>query len=167
KARPAFKSDAGRTIFGGGGITPDVIVQEDTFSTSEQQLARALAPKGQEVRTVIDDYATQLSKTVTPTYTVQPAWVDDMYKRLQSANITVDRKVFDAGSRYMSQWLDTRIAHFAFGDSTAKRRRLQDDAPLRKAVGLLDKATTQRDLFAAAGEPLMATQQKPTAIKKP
>jgi carboxyl-terminal processing protease len=168
KARPAFKSDAGRTVFGGGGITPDVIVQEDTFTTSEQQLARALAPKGQEVRTVIDDYATQLAKTVTPTYTVQPAWLDDVFKRFQSANIPVDRKQFDAGSRYVSQFLDARIAHFAFGDSTAKRRRLQDDAPLRRAVALIDRASTQRDLFAAAGEPLMATQpSKPAVTKKP
>ena len=30
KHRPAYKSDAGRTVYGGGGITPDVIVPEDT-----------------------------------------------------------------------------------------------------------------------------------------
>src|SRR5205823_9366461 len=35
-AKPAFKSDAGRAVYGGGGITPDIIVQEDSLMASEQ-----------------------------------------------------------------------------------------------------------------------------------
>ena len=31
KARPTYKSDAGRTVYGGGGITPDLIVPDDTL----------------------------------------------------------------------------------------------------------------------------------------
>ena len=50
--------------------------------------------------------------------------------------------------------LDQRVAHFAGGDSAAKRRDLPFDAPLRRAIDLLDKSTSQRDLFAVAGEPL-------------
>ncbi len=45
KSRPAYKSDAGRIVYGGGGVTPDVLVPDDTLTTAEQQLARALAPK--------------------------------------------------------------------------------------------------------------------------
>ena len=41
QARPAFKSDAGRIVYGGGGITPDVIVPDDTLSTAEQEFYRA------------------------------------------------------------------------------------------------------------------------------
>src|SRR4029079_17667188 len=40
KTRPAYRSDAGRTVYGGGGITPDVIVKPDTISTAEQTLAK-------------------------------------------------------------------------------------------------------------------------------
>jgi len=36
KTRPAYKSDAGRTVYGGGGITPDVIVKPDTISTADK-----------------------------------------------------------------------------------------------------------------------------------
>src|SRR5207253_1070807 len=38
--RPAFKSDAGRTVYGGGGITPDLIVDGDTLTAPEQQFIR-------------------------------------------------------------------------------------------------------------------------------
>ena len=48
EARPAYKSDAGRIVYGGGGITPDVIVHDDTLTTAEQSFAKAIAPKCQD-----------------------------------------------------------------------------------------------------------------------
>ena len=38
KSRPKFKSDGGRIVYGGGAVTPDVIVQPDTLTTDEQKL---------------------------------------------------------------------------------------------------------------------------------
>src|SRR5262249_4961239 len=137
--RPAFKSDGGRVVYGGGGITPDVIVQDDTLTTPEQQFTKAMAPKSQEFFTTATDLALELAKTVTPTFTVQPAWVNEFYTRLQAKGFPVDRKTFDGANRYISRLLDQRVAHFAFGDSLAKRRDLPYDAPLRKAIDLLEK----------------------------
>jgi len=68
----------------------------------------------------------------------------------------------DDGSR--STWtyreLDRRIARFAFGDSTAKRRDLPYDAPLRRALAILKKGQTQKDLFVVA-------KTTPTPISTP
>jgi carboxyl-terminal processing protease len=163
--RPAYKSDAGRVVYGGGGITPDVIVQDDTLTTAEQQFAKAVAPKSQDFFTVLADYSSELAKTATPSYTVQPAWTNEFYNRLQAKGITVDRKTYDAADRYVARALDQRVAHYAFGDSAAKRRDLPYDAPLRRAISLLEKGTSQRDLFASAGEPLTARGAAPP--KKP
>jgi carboxyl-terminal processing protease len=166
KNRPAFKSDAGRTVYGGGGITPDVIVPDDTLTTAEQQFAKAIAPKSQDARTVLDDYSMTLAKSVSPTFTVQSAWLNDFYNRLQAKGVTVERKTYDGASRYVSRLLDQRVAHYAFGDSAVRRRDLPYDAPLRKAIDLLDKGGSQRELFAIAGEPLSPTRSVPPA-KKP
>ena len=166
KTRPAYKSDGGRTVYGGGGITPDVIVQDDTLLTAEQQFAKTIAPKGQDFQTVWTDYSMELAKTATPNFTVQPAWTNEFFTRLQARGVPVDRKGYDAASRYVTRLLDQRVAHYAFGDSVAKRRDLPYDAPLRKALELLDKgSTSQRDLFAAAGETLAAAHPAPP--KKP
>jgi len=167
KTRPAYKSDAGRVVYGGGGIAPDVIVQDDTLTTPEQQFARAVAPKSQDFFTARDDYAMELAKTVKPDFTVQPAWLNEFFTRLETKGITSDRKGYDAASRYLSRLLEQRVAHFAFGDSTAKRRDLSYDAPLRRAIALLDKVTSERELFAMAGEPLTATPPAPPKTKKP
>jgi carboxyl-terminal processing protease len=166
KNRPAFKSDAGRTVYGGGGITPDVIVPDDTLTMAEQQFAKAIAPKSQDARTVLDDYSMTLAKSVSPTFTVQPAWLNDFYNRLQAKGVTVERRTYDGASRYVSRLLDQRVAHYAFGDSAVRRRDLPYDAPLRKAIDLLDKGGSQRELFAIAGEPLSPARSVPPA-KKP
>jgi carboxyl-terminal processing protease len=165
KVRPAFKSDAGRTVYGGGGITPDVIIQDDTLTAPEQQFLRAVAPKSQELRTVVDDYAMELSKTVKSDFQLQPAWMNELFTRLSGKGVTTDRTAFDGATRYMSRYLDQRVTHFAFGDSLARRRDLGNDAPLRKAISLLEKATSEQELFAVAGEPLGSPSA--AAKKKP
>jgi carboxyl-terminal processing protease len=166
KSRPAYKSDAGRVVYGGGGITPDVIVNDDTLTTAEQTFLKAVAPKGPDFFTVRDDYAAELAKTVkSQDFTVNPAWAGEFYSRLQARGVTVDRKTFDAAQRYVNRILDNRVAHYAFGDSTAKKRDIAFDKPLSRAIELMNKSKTQRDLFAAAGEPL-ASNPVPAA-KKP
>ena len=166
KSRPAYKSDGGRVVYGGGGITPDVIVQDDTLTAAEQQFAKAVAPKGQDFFTVLTDYSMELAKSSQPSFTVQPAWMSEFYNRLQSKGVTVDRKTYDSASRYVHRLLEQRVAHYVAGDSLAKRRDLAYDAPLRKAIDLLDKANSQRELFTLAGETLAASPV-PGAAKKP
>jgi hypothetical protein len=109
----------------------------------------------------------ELAKSAKPTFTVEPSWMSEFYSRLQARGVTVDRKSYDAASRYVSRLLDQRVAHYAFGDSTAKRRDLTYDAPLRKAIDLLDKGASQRELFAMVGENLSTPAHAAAPPKKP
>jgi carboxyl-terminal processing protease len=167
KNRPAYKSDAGRVVYGGGGITPDVIVSDDTLTAAEQQFTKAIAPKAQDFFTVLTDYSMELAKSAPSSFTVQPAWTNEFYSRLQAKGVTTDRKVYDDASRYVNRLLEQRVAHFAAGDSAAKRRDLPYDAPLRKAIDLLDKGGSQRELFASAGEALGTAPRLANPPKKP
>jgi carboxyl-terminal processing protease len=150
RARPAFKSDAGRTVYGGGGITPDVLVRDDTLTTAEQAFTKAIGPKSQDVFVTLNDYTLQLARGLDKSFTVQPQWREELYRRLTAKGVTVDRKQYDAASRYLDRLLEQRVARIVAGDSTAKRRDLPFDAPLRKALELMEKGQSQRDLFALA-----------------
>ena len=157
KTRPIFRSDAGRIVYGGGAITPDVIVNEDTLTSAEQHFAKAIAPKSQPYFITLSEYALSLKNTVKPGYRFNPAWHDEFYRRLDSAGVftiegkpKVTKAEFDAAARLVDRALDQRIARFAFGDSTAKRRDLHLDAPLRRALEILRKGQTQKDLFVVA-----------------
>ena len=154
KSRPAYHSDAGRVVYGGGGITPDVIVPEDTLTAAEQKYVRAIAPKSQQEFTTRWDYTLELSKQKPLQLQVQPAWLDTFYQRLQSAGVAVDRQTYNGASRYIGYLLQRQVTAFALGDSAAKRLDLPYDAPLQKAIALMGRGGSQRDLFAYAGAPL-------------
>ena len=145
--RPTFKSDAGRTVYGGGAVTPDLMVKPDTFTTAEQEFRKATAAKWQEIYVLLYDYAYELKGKVAPNFTVQPAWRDELYRRFQSKGIEVDRKLYAGASRFIDRELDVRISRLAFGDSTARRRSLDDDPQLRQALELLRRGSTQQELF--------------------
>ena len=94
KARPKFKSDAGRVVYGGGAITPDVLVNPDTLTTVEQKVAKALGAKGQDTYITLYDYAFALKDKVKPDFAVTPAMRDEFYDRLQKKGVVVDVAAF-------------------------------------------------------------------------
>lgn len=150
RARPKFSSDAGRTVYGGGGITPDVLVADDTLSTTEQELLRAIAPKAQAFVTVMNQYAFELKSAATPTFTVTPAWRAELRRRLAAAGVTIDPKFETVANSVLDRELDRRVARNLLGDAGAKRRALAEDHQLSRAVSMLEQARSQGELFAAA-----------------
>jgi carboxyl-terminal processing protease len=150
KTRPVFKSDVGRTVYGGGGITPDLIVTDDTLATVEQQFLRAIAPKAQIVQGALDSYAFELKKSVTKDFVMSPAWTKELTQRLESRGVTIEPRFQSAATRLLGRELEHRVARMAFGDAAAKERDLHTDHQLAQAVDLLEKAATQRELFTVA-----------------
>lgn len=160
KARPRYKSDAGRVVFGGGAITPDVILPDDTLSSVEQRVAKALGIKGQDTYLTLYDFAFEEKTKVKPDFVVTPAMREEFYTRLQKKGVVVDRKDYDAAQAYVNRLIDIRISRLAFGDSTAKRREVGEDNQLLKALDLLRKGQTQRDLFALASPAMPPSSSK-------
>jgi carboxyl-terminal processing protease len=150
KDRPAYHSDAGRIVYGGGGITPDIIVRDDTLTTAEQTLSKAFAPKTQDVYVTLADYALELSRRAPKEFTVEPQWREEFYRRLTAKGVTIDHAQYAAASRYVDRLLEQKVARYVAGDSTAKRRDLPFDAPLRKAIEVMEKGQSQGDLFTIA-----------------
>jgi carboxyl-terminal processing protease len=66
RSRPKFRSDAGRIVYGGGAITPDIIVRPDTLTTAEQKVFNAFAPKTADVRVTLMDYSLELRRRFNP-----------------------------------------------------------------------------------------------------
>jgi carboxyl-terminal processing protease len=150
KSRPAYKSDAGRVVYGGGGITPDLIVDQDTLTAGEIQFLKAIAPKAQEVFSFVNDFALEKSKTTQRGFTVDPAWRDAYFKKVQDLGLPVDRKTFDAAQRTVDSQIELGISRLAEGDSTAARRKVKNDVQLQRAIAMMSRAKTQQDLFAIA-----------------
>lgn len=150
KDRPAFRSDAGRLVYGGGGITPDVIVPEDTISTAEQDLARSLAPRAASVRAALYEMGLALKGKITPDVQPKPEWRDDFLLRLAKDSVAVNPRQFQAAIPLVDRWITHQAIRQSFGDSTLFRRTLPEDPQMQKALELIRKGQTQQDLFTLA-----------------
>jgi carboxyl-terminal processing protease len=156
--RPTFRSTGGRVVYGGGAITPDVIVAIDTLTAPELKLARTLVPRSQDVYLALYDYTFGLRTTVRPDFEVTAAMREEFRARLEAKGVTVDRAEWNAGRAYIDRLLLNRIARHAFGDSLAKRREIPDDSQLLKAIEYLQRGRTTADLLALAPAAPAATQ---------
>jgi carboxyl-terminal processing protease len=137
-------------VYGGGAITPDVIVQSDTLSTAEQQLRRALLPVYGKYLAHVAAVAELQKGKISPNFEVQPAWRDEVYRRLIADTVKLDKAVWDAGSSDVDRSIEDRVAKIAFGDTLVRRRSLKDDNQLRRALEIMRQGNTQKDLFTAA-----------------
>lgn len=153
KARPRYSSDSGRTVYGGGGITPDVIVPDDTLLTTEQDFLRAVAPKAQSFVTVLNQYALELRPVATRDFTIAPVWRTELRRRLAAAGVAIDARHEPAATRMLDRELDRRLSRLVLGDAGARRRSAGDDRQLTRAIALLAGARSQQELLAAARAP--------------
>jgi carboxyl-terminal processing protease len=146
--RPIFKSDAGRKILGGGGITPDVVVPPDTTSIAEREFLKAMAPHLQTEYVTLYNYAIEIKPTLTRDFKVTPAMRTEFFDRLVKAKVPVQRAQFDGVPDLVDRLIERQFATLAFGDSTAFRRGLREDVQMKAALDLLHRGTTQRQLLA-------------------
>ena len=149
-SRPAFKSDAGRIVYGGGGITPDLVVPADTVSSVEQRFLEVLAPSSQKAYRTLYDLAIEMRPALKSDFQVTPAWRDSFYVRLRREGVEVERARFDSASSLVGRLIERQAATVAFGDSASFRRSARDDAQLGRALELLRDARNQTELFALA-----------------
>jgi carboxyl-terminal processing protease len=153
--RETFRTDAGRVVYGGGGITPDVIVADSTLPETDLAFQRALGRNFAAFQDVVAQQAIALktSRAVTaPEFVVTPGMRDDLWKRLQARGIKIDRPTFDAATPYVDRTLGYQIARYAFGPDAQFWRVLRDDRMLATALELARGARTQEDLLARAAK---------------
>jgi carboxyl-terminal processing protease len=148
-----FHTDAGRTIYGGGGIRPDIYVVPDTFTTAERAFVKALGDKVPLFRDALTTYAIELkegNRLSSPNFTVTQAMVDDIVRRLRTKGAELPDSVIAGARTLITQELGYEAARYVFGRSAEFRRRIGDDEQIKRAVALADKARSPQDLLTLA-----------------
>jgi carboxyl-terminal processing protease len=148
--RPVFRSTGGRVIYGGGGITPDLVVRPDTMDEAEQAFMKLVGAMGQQVYIAVYDQALEVKDEASADFVVRPEWRDALFARLERADVPVSRRQFDEARPLVDRMLEQRIAGLAYGDSAAFRRFSPHDAQVQAALDLLRQGRTQTELFAIA-----------------
>lgn len=151
--REVYYTDSGREVYGGGGITPDLIVRGDTLTLSEQQFRRSLGDQLGRYADAVFRFAVQYANErpeLSRDFTIATATLEDLYAWLQKEGIEVDRELYDASHRIVARELGMQIATVAFDQTESIRRRLVLDRQIDVAAELLREGRNQSQLFALA-----------------
>lgn len=146
--RPRYRTDAGRTVFGGGGITPDILVGDTVTPQPVQALARAMGRNLGAYRDAIAKLARQQKRQMkTAGDMVSRGQLDALYADLVARQVAPPRAVFDSAAPWIARSVGYEMARQAFGSDAEFMRRTQDDVTLQRAVQVLMSARTPRDVF--------------------
>lgn len=155
KDKPKFKTDGGRTVYGGGGIVPDLIVSPDTTTTAERALLQELGKFGQKYATARLAYAVEYLRRnpgIQQNFNVTPAMVGEFYMELQKQGVKVDRSVYDLASRWLMEDIAYEITYSKWGEQGSRQRVNRIDPQVVVAASLLQKSPNPATLFKLAAD---------------
>jgi carboxyl-terminal processing protease len=139
KDRKQYKTDTGRTVYGGGGITPDVFVKPAPLSRTTQLL---------EVRSAIFNYGVEYAAKhpdLTKDIAITPQIVEDFARYAADKEIAPIADIRDALAKpndraYIERALKAEIIAAKFGYDASYPYRLQGDNQIEKALEVLPES---------------------------
>lgn len=167
-AKPSYKTDAGRTVYGGGGIHPDLVLAPDTTTLEERQFIQAMQQHFSEYINARLSFAVahlRRNPDLQPGFEVTPQMLAAFYEAIVAGGVKVERELYDSAARWVANDLGVEIAYSKWGQEAARQRTNAGDPQVEAAAELLRRATTPESLFALAQNPgalgLSGTQPGP------
>lgn len=147
KDRKQFKTDTGRVVYGGGGITPDVMVKPAPLTRTTQLL---------EVRSAIFNYGVEYAAKhpeVNKDLAITPNVIEDFTRYAADKDIAPIDDIRQAlqkpnDRRYIERALKAEIVAAKYGFDASYPFRLQGDNQIEKALEMFPEA--QKLAMAAA-----------------
>jgi carboxyl-terminal processing protease len=151
--RKPYRTDSGRLVYGGGGITPDLIVANMDSASAMLALWQRIGQNIPAFRDALTKYALSVKarRVVTSRdFTVTPEMRDAFWKLARSQGVIMDEAERDSSARAVDDLLGFEIARFVFGSEAAFQRQVKDDRVIAAALELANGAQSEQDLLARA-----------------
>jgi len=156
--RPRFNSAGGRTLYGGGGIVPDLWVLPDTLTADEGEGVGKLFGVGGEYVQTMQNWAVrylQEHPALEPGFVITDADIAGFHAllvgRLAERGVEITLADLQQARRTVEYHLGSEVALQAWEDRGRFERNAALDTQLQEALDLLRAARSPRDLFRLAG----------------
>jgi carboxyl-terminal processing protease len=153
--REQYKTDDGRVVYGGGGITPDLLVAPTDSINGTRGFWRmigAQAPKFRDALTESALAAKGAHAVRSADFPITDSLRQSLWTRVVAKGIKLDRTRFDSVSSVIDRLLGIEIARYALGPDAEFKRRLSGDRVIAAALELSNGAQVENDLLRRAGE---------------
>ncbi len=132
-----------REIFGGGGIVPDYYMSYHRYNDLESKLV---------TQNLFFNFAvkyTAFHKDLKPDFQVTAEMLAEFKAMAKDKKIDFTDAKFDSNQTFISQEIEREIKGKLYGMNGDYEVRLRNDEQVQKAIGFLEKASTNQDLFKA------------------
>ncbi len=142
----AYYTAAGRTVYGGGGIRPDVKIEPDELP----KIAGRLARQGLVFEFAVTYVAA--NSEIPEDFGDDPKLMQSFLEFLGEKEFEYTEEELEEGRDFIDIMLRSEIARKIWGDDPSYTIRLEGDSQLQKTIDLVRQATTLSDLFASADQ---------------
>ena len=151
-----FRTAGGRTVYGGGGIRPDVVVLPDTLSTSEQALRQVLLDADVPFTDLALRFAVRYKREhpeLTASFTVSDEMRRDFVSYIEErTGAVLDDGIVAEAADFLDYQLGRQIAVAAFGEAEGLRRAVERSRQVGEARRLVRDARTPEELLAQVAD---------------
>lgn len=147
KDRPKFKTVGGRTVYGGGGITPDYIVKSDTIAMLARKLRaknlfwevadNVMKTQGKQLRS---EYDGNMSKFLAQ-YKTSEAEIDNLKNLAKSKDVEWNEQEYKQDEDYLRTVIKAYVARSLFNNNGFTATMLTIDKQTEKALALFPEAS--------------------------
>ena len=129
-------TDAGRTVFGGGGITPDVQIAELKLNPFQELLIRRFAFFN------FSKHYLATNPPIPKDFEVNGELVNQFRQFLHDQQIDFSDEDFSANQEFVQHRIKLELVLSAFGTGEAYELEAKDDPQIQKAIELLPQAAS-------------------------
>ncbi len=150
--RPTHTSMGGRTLYGGGGIVPDLLVTPETLSEAEARAVQRIFRRGGAFQEALFSYAVAYVRDhagLARGFSLSGGDLREFYGSLPEDGEPVALEDFERAERFVRYHLEREIALQAWGEQGQFEQGVPFDRQLEAALDLLAGARSTDDLFAA------------------
>ncbi len=131
-----------RKVYGGGGITPDIISESDFLTMFGAELRR----KNTFFNFTVD-YLVAHDHQVPANFEVNDALMDEFLSYVKKQEIKYTSADLDSANAYIRNTLKSEIVRKLHGDQEAYKVTISQDKQLMEAIDLFNRFHTMKELF--------------------
>jgi len=150
-----FSTDAGRIVYGGGGITPDIEIEQPFLDDFEVALERdgalfSFATTWSAHHEVSGDVV--VDETMLQAFSEHLATRENIDEYLGVYDLVRTDALLAENEDYIRQGIRRELMRRNFGPEAAYKVAIEDDVQLQETLEIFKRARTTQDLFSIAAE---------------
>ena len=137
-----YYTQSGRVVYGGGGITPDIEIEQSLISDLGIEFRRKNTFFNYSV-----DYMLENEDSLTEDFEADETIIDDFLEYAKNEGIEMEQAEVDSSFSWIKNSIESNIIAKKFDDVESYKIAIREDTQLQEALALFDKFVTTEEMF--------------------